>query len=96
MTDDAALDDDARLMAVHARWAARQLNRDSTDLDYQDDWYWEQCGECWHWLALGGQLGNDWGVCANGEAPFDATIRFEHDSCRMFVPAPNGFGAQRG
>lgn len=86
----------ARRAAVHARWVSVGRNRDTADPDYRNEWYFEQCGGCWHWLALGGSLGADWGVCANEDTPFDGRVRFEHDGCSDYLASPDGFGTQRG
>jgi hypothetical protein len=80
---------------VHSRWVER-LNRRMGDPGYRDEWYWQQCGRCLHWLALGGQIGSDWGVCSSDSSPFDGVARFEHDGCDHFVEDPNGFGITRG
>ncbi len=71
--------------AAHQRWI-RALNRRTEAPAYRDEWYWEQCADCAHWCALAGPLGEDWGVCANAESPFDSRVRFEHDGCDEFQP----------
>jgi hypothetical protein len=71
---------------VHRRWVARQ-NRDTADPSYHDEWYDEQCGGCWFWIPLAGELGSDYGACANASSPFDSTVRFEHDGCDVFEDA---------
>lgn len=55
-----------------------------------------QCGGCLHWIALGGELGRDWGACSNAASAFDAQLMFEHHGCDEFVEDPHGFGVQRG
>lgn len=86
---------DVRRQVVHSRWVSTERARDTATADDRDDWN-EQCGGCWHWLALGGQLGADWGVCSNEATAFDGRVRFEHDGCSNHLASPDGFGAQRG
>lgn len=76
--------------AVHARWIARGLNRDSSDPGYAEEWYAEQCGGCHWYRTLEGSLGADWGVCSSPTSELDGTIRFEHDGCETFTPAKPG------
>jgi Protein of unknown function (DUF3027) len=33
------------------------------------------------WLPLAGELGSDYGACANARSPFDGRVQFEHDGC---------------
>lgn len=33
---------------------------------------------CKHWVPLYGDLGNDWGVCANENAPRQGLLTWEH------------------
>jgi hypothetical protein len=86
---------DDRHTDAHSRWVARRSRRPE-DAGYLEQWYWEQCGGCVHWLALAGRLGSDWGVCSCGSSPFDGVVRFEHDGCDLFMEDPKGFGIQRG
>ncbi len=81
---------------IHQRWAKEPLNRDSGDPGHLESWYFEQCGGCVHWIAVGGPLGNDWGVCSGASSAFDGRVRFEHDGCDEFTEDPSGFGVQRG
>lgn len=72
---------------THDRWAASYTPiRDTADPDYNEAWYWEQCGGCKAYLPLPGRLGDDWGVCTNSASPADGTLRFEHDGCEAFEP----------
>jgi hypothetical protein len=87
--------DDQERTAIHERWAER-LNRRTGDPGYHEQWYFQQCGGCLHWLALGGRLGADWGVCSGSASPFDGIARFEHDGCDHFAQDPKGFGITRG
>ncbi len=41
------------------------------------------CG-CKHLLPLAGQLGLDWGVCANAKSPRCGLLTFEHQGCPEF------------
>ncbi len=52
---------------------------------YRDEWYDMQYGGCRFWIALRGQIGNDWGACTNVEAAFDEQVRFERDGCEAFA-----------
>jgi hypothetical protein len=81
--------------AIHSRWGER-LNRRTDDPGYRDEWYYQQCGGCLHWLALGGKIGADWRVCSSDSSPFDGIARFEHDGCDHFAEDPNGFEITRG
>jgi len=57
------------------------LNRDVSAADYKDEWWPQQCLHCKFYIALSGELGSDFGVCANAVAVFDGQVRFEHDGC---------------
>ncbi|WP_310369208.1 DUF3027 domain-containing protein [Catenuloplanes atrovinosus] len=74
------------LNEIHKRWVAGR-NRDTASADYRDEWYDEQCGLCKFWFPLAGELGSDYGVCANAQSPFDGRVRFEHDGCDEFDDA---------
>src|SRR5882724_9564576 len=41
------------------------------------------CG-CRHYIPLAGELGNDWGVCANPNSPRAGLLTFEHQGCPQF------------
>ena len=85
-------DDGGHAEATHRRWAnAHQLNRKTSDPDYPDSWYFEQCGGCRYWVPLKGLLGSDWGACTNNESKFDCSLMFEHDGCDSF-DAADDFG----
>ncbi|MFF8322924.1 DUF3027 domain-containing protein [Streptomyces bobili] len=73
----------------HARWAA-SLNRPTAEPGYQDGWYDSQCGGCRFWVALSGELGQDYGACTNSRSPFDGRVRFEHDGCDCFAGREDG------
>ena len=81
--------DDAFARETHARWAQGQ-HRPMDDPGYRDEWYAEQCGGCRFWIALGGVLGDDYGVCANAVSPRDGRVQFEHDGCEAFAPVTEG------
>jgi hypothetical protein len=87
--------DDQERRAVHERWAER-LNRRAEEPGYRDEWFQQQCGGCLHWLALGGHLGDDWGVCSSVSSTYDGVVRFEHDGCDHFSEDIVGFGITRG
>jgi len=87
--------DEHERKVIHARWGER-LNRRPGDPAYREEWYFQQCGGCLHWLALGGQIGADWGACSSASSPFDGVTRFEHDGCDHFTEDPKGFGVTRG
>ncbi|GHJ47114.1 hypothetical protein Cs7R123_44560 [Catellatospora sp. TT07R-123] len=74
------------LDGIHARWIARR-HRNTDDLTYRDEWYDEQCGGCRFWFPLAGEMGSDYGACANGDSPFDGRVMFEHDGCAAFEEA---------
>ncbi|NRQ38597.1 DUF3027 domain-containing protein [Nonomuraea sp. NN258] len=91
--------DQAELSAIHRRWVAERHRR-TEDPDYREEWYYEQCGSCRFWLPLSGELGRDYGACANPASPFDGRVRFEHDGCEAFQEAgawstPEDHDAQR-
>ncbi|MET7619943.1 DUF3027 domain-containing protein [Streptomyces sp. NPDC005408] len=71
------------LETIHARWIQNR-NRRTDDPEYKEAWYDEQCGACRFWFPLAGDLGSDYGACANRLSPFDGTVRFEHDGCEAF------------
>jgi hypothetical protein len=87
--------DDRERRAVHERWTQRQ-NRRSDLPGYREEWHFQQCGGCLHWLAVAGQLGADWGVCSAASSPYDGVARFEHDGCDHFAEDAQGFGITRG
>ncbi|GAA2211406.1 hypothetical protein GCM10009850_068650 [Nonomuraea monospora] len=76
----------AECSAIHKRWIAER-NRRTEDPGYREEWYYEQCGSCRFWLPLSGELGSDYGACANQASPFDGRVRFEHDGCEAFQEA---------
>ena len=41
------------------------------------------CG-CRHFIPLAGELGNDWGICANAKSPRAGLLTFEHQGCPQF------------
>lgn len=41
------------------------------------------CG-CRHFVPLAGELGNDWGICANPKSPRAGLLTFEHQGCPQF------------
>jgi hypothetical protein len=46
---------------------------------------WQDCScGCRHFLPLQGQLGHDWGVCANSKSPRAGLLTFEHQGCAEF------------
>ena len=73
---------------IHDRWIQRRFRR-TDDPEYRENWYDEQCGGCTFWIPLSGELGTDYGVCADVKSPFDGTVRFEHDGCDEFEPSGN-------
>ncbi|MFG1722055.1 DUF3027 domain-containing protein [Micromonospora chalcea] len=78
---------DAKILdQIHRRWVARR-NRDTAAAGYLERWYDEQCGSCRFWFPLAGELGSDYGACANGDSPFDGRVQFEHDGCDEFEDA---------
>jgi len=87
--------EDRERKAIHSRWS-QQLNRRSDDPGYRQEWAFEQCGGCLHWLSVAGQIGDDWGVCSSASSSFDGEVRFEHDGCDEFTEDPDGFGLTRG
>lgn len=42
------------------------------------------CG-CKHYVTLAGDLGADWGVCANPRSPRAGLLTFEHQGCEFFA-----------
>ena len=52
--------------------------------DRDEDWEPDcSCG-CKYFLPLEGQLGMDWGVCANPASPRASLLTFEHQGCKAF------------
>jgi hypothetical protein len=76
-----ASSDPAALKAIQRR------NRRTEDPDYPESWVYEQCGRCRFWFPLAGDMGEDYGVCANARSPFDGFVRFEHDGCEAYEDA---------
>ncbi|MDQ3622132.1 MAG: DUF3027 domain-containing protein [Verrucomicrobiota bacterium] len=46
------------------------------------------CG-CRHFVPLAGDLGADWGICANAASPRSGLLTFEHQGCAQFEAAPD-------
>lgn len=80
-------DDTGHNTACSRRWPRY---RSTATVDYQDEWYSTQCGGCRFWIALQGEIGNDWGACTNAAAVFDGQVRFEHDGCEAFAVREDG------
>ena len=53
------------------------------DRDTEESWQDCSCG-CRHFVPLQGQLGHDWGVCANAKSPRAGLLTFEHQGCAEF------------
>lgn len=53
------------------------------DRDTAEPWQDCSCG-CIHFLKLAGELGNDWGVCANPKSRRAGLLTFEHQGCPEF------------
>lgn len=75
--------------ACHERWLQVQSRR-TDQPGYRDQWFDEQCGGCRFWIALSGELGQDWGVCTGPGSTFDGRVRFEHDGCDSFALREDG------
>ena len=75
--------------ACHERWLQVQ-HRPTSQAGYRDGWYDAQCGGCHYWVALSGELGQDWGVCTHSTSAFDGHVRFEHDGCDRFALRQEG------
>lgn len=57
--------------------------------DRETDWGPDcSCG-CKHFIPLQGEVGFDWGVCANRQSPRFGLLTFEHQGCRQFEGDPN-------
>jgi hypothetical protein len=52
--------DAAAMHEAHRRWLGN-ANRRTDDPDYQEAWYFEQCGGCRFWLPLAGPSDEDHG-----------------------------------
>lgn len=78
--------DSEEMNKIHERWVARR-NRDPDRDDYREEWFREQCGACRFWFPLAGEMGLDYGACANVRSPFDGRVQFEHDGCGHFESA---------
>ncbi len=50
------------------------------------------CG-CRHYVPLSGELGADWGVCANANSPRAGLLTFEHQGCPHFESETGRAGA---
>ena len=89
MNEDAAsprADRDAELITrITERWLDAR-NRKQELPGYRDEWWAQQCGGCRFWLALSGEVGLDFGVCANERSPFFMRVQFEHDGCDFYEP----------
>ncbi|MGQ0846577.1 MAG: DUF3027 domain-containing protein [Sporichthyaceae bacterium] len=76
---------------VHRRWIAKVgLHRSPGSPDYQESWYWQQCGGCAFYIPLNDPLGADWGACSGASSQFDGLLRFEHDGCEAFEQDSTG------
>ncbi|MET8701153.1 DUF3027 domain-containing protein [Kitasatospora sp. NPDC004723] len=83
MRERHVVDSAEEMDAIHDRWIGGR-NRRTEDPEYREEWYGEQCGFCRYWFPLAGELGLDYGACANGRSKLDGTVRFEHDGCEAF------------
>lgn len=66
----------------------RKLPTDFTPYGARDRDTVEQCADCScgcvHFVPLVGELGNDWGICANPKSPRAGLLTFEHQGCPQF------------
>jgi len=66
----------------------RKLPTDFTPYGGRDRDTAEPCADCScgcrHFAPLAGDLGNDWGVCANPQSPRAGLLTFEHQGCPQF------------
>lgn len=72
----------------HKRWA-RIRNRSVDSINYQEEWYLEQCFDCKYFVPLMGVFSNDYGACTNQKSKFDKYVMFEHDGCEFHVTDEN-------
>jgi hypothetical protein len=62
-------------------------NRDRAE-DGESDKYQGDCSSgCRYFIRLGGELGSNWGVCANPASHRYSLLTFEHQGCPQFVRA---------
>ena len=66
----------------------RKLPSDFTSYGERDRDTADPCADCScgcrHFIPLEGELGNDWGVCANVNSPRAGLLTFEHQGCSQF------------
>ena len=70
-------------------WAlCRKLPTDFTPYGERDRDTAKPCADCScgcrYFIPLAGELGNDWGVCANAKSPRASLLTFEHQGCPQF------------
>lgn len=71
---------------IHSRWVARR-HRITGSPGYREEWYSQQCGSCRFWFPLAGEMGTEYGACANAQSELDGRVMFEHDGCDSFEDA---------
>jgi hypothetical protein len=66
----------------------RKLPSDFAPYGERDRGTAESCADCScgcrHFLPLEGELGKDWGICANSKSPRAGLLTFEHQGCPEF------------
>ena len=70
--------------ATHERWCAKGQASSSIKPGTKEYEMYEngkQCGSCAFYLSVDGDLGMDWGVCANPKSVQDSRAVFEHFTC---------------
>lgn len=83
------------MSALHdiLRTVCRKLPTDFEPYGKRDRDTAEPCADCScgcrHFVPLAGDLGYDWGVCANAASPRAGLLTFEHQGCPQFEPEPD-------
>ena len=75
-----ATHDDLRKIYIHLDSDFEPYGKRSRE----DDWGPDCSCWCKHFIELEGDLGYDWGVCANPKSPRVGLLTFEHQGCKEF------------
>lgn len=60
--------------------------------EQDNDWLLDCSSGCWWYLPLEGELGMDWGVCANPRSHRCGLLTHEHQGCAMYELAGGAEG----
>jgi len=78
-------DHDTNFIHSHLLEIVRRDPSDFEPFGETDKSEWRDCSSgCCFYLPLGGEIGMDWGVCANEKSERSGLLTFEHQGCKHF------------